>query len=154
MTLNDAKIVDILLVEDNPGDIRLTQEILKDSKIHNNLNVVMDGVEAMAYLRKEGKYKDAVRPDIILLDLNLPKKNGKEVLAEVKSEPELKRIPVVVLTTSIAEQDILKTYDLYANCYITKPIDLDQFITVVKLIEDFWLTIVKLPLNNEKVIKG
>jgi two-component system, chemotaxis family, response regulator Rcp1 len=150
MTLNEAKIVDILLVEDNPGDIRLTQEILKESKIHNNLNIVMDGVEAMEYLRKEGAYKDATRPDIILLDLNLPKMNGKEVLAEVKTDPDLKRIPVVVLTTSVAEQDILRTYDLYANCYITKPIDLDQFITVVKLIEDFWLTIVKLPLNNEK----
>jgi two-component system, chemotaxis family, response regulator Rcp1 len=154
MTLNDAKIVDILLVEDNPGDIRLTQEILKESKIHNNLNVVMDGVEAMEYLRKEGNYKNAVRPDIILLDLNLPKKNGKEVLAEVKTDPDLKRIPVVVLTTSVAEQDILKTYDLYANCYITKPIDLDQFITVVKLIEDFWLTIVKLPANREKNLRS
>jgi len=148
--IDEAKVVDILLVEDNPGDIRLTQEILKESKIHNNLMVVMDGVEAINFLHREGKYKDAIRPDIILLDLNLPKKNGKEVLAEIKTDPDLKRIPVVVLTTSIAEQDILKTYDLYANCYITKPIDLDQFITVVKLIEDFWLTIVKLPTAKDK----
>lgn len=141
----EYKIVDILLVEDNPGDVRLTQEILKESKIRNKLVVVMDGEEALYYLHKEGQYSKAKRPDIILLDLNLPKVNGKEVLASIKSDPELKRIPVVVLTTSVAEQDILKTYDLHANCYITKPIDLDQFITVVKLIEDFWLTIVKLP---------
>jgi two-component system, chemotaxis family, response regulator Rcp1 len=145
MNLEEAKIVEILLVEDNPGDIRLTREILKGSKINNNLNVVMDGAEAIDYLRKKDKYKEAIRPDIILLDLNLPKKNGKEVLEEVKTDPDLRRIPVVVLTTSVAEQDILRTYDLHANCYITKPIDLDQFITVVKLIEDFWLTIVKLP---------
>lgn len=148
MNLREAKAVEILLVEDNPGDVRLTQEILKGSKINNNLNIVMDGVEAMEYLKRSGKFKKAVLPDIILLDLNLPKKNGKEVLMEVKTDPELKRIPVVVLTTSVAEQDILRAYDLHANCYITKPIDLDQFITVVKLIEDFWLTIVKLPNIN------
>jgi chemotaxis family two-component system response regulator Rcp1 len=146
----DFKIVDILLVEDNPGDIRLTQEILKDSKIRNNLNVVMDGEEAITYLMKKGKHSNKKTPDIILLDLNLPKKNGKEVLAEIKTHPDLRRIPVVVLTTSVAEQDIMRSYDLYANCYITKPIDLDQFITVVKLIEDFWFTIVKLPHGVNK----
>jgi CheY-like chemotaxis protein len=137
--------VEILLVEDNPGDVRLTQEAFKEGKVRNNLHVAMDGVEAMAFLRREGKYADAVRPDIILLDLNLPKKDGREVLAEIKGDLELKRIPVVVLTTSEAEQDILRAYGLHANCYITKPVDLDQFMSVIQSIEDFWLTIVKLP---------
>jgi two-component system, chemotaxis family, response regulator Rcp1 len=137
--------IEILLVEDNPGDVRLTQEALKDGKILNNLNVVSDGVEAMAFLHREGKYADAPRPELILLDLNLPKKDGREVLAEIKSQPNLKRIPVVILTSSAAEQDIFKSYNLHANCYITKPVDLDQFIHVVKSIEQFWLTVVKLP---------
>lgn len=140
-----AKQIEILLVEDNPGDARLTVEVLKDSKVRNTLHVVGDGVEALAFLRKEGKYSDTPRPDLILLDLNLPKKDGREVLAEMKADEKLKRIPVVVLTTSQAEEDIVKAYNLHANCYISKPVDLDQFINVVKLIEDFWLTIVKLP---------
>lgn len=135
----------ILLVEDNPGDIRLTKEALKEAKVGNQLSVVEDGVEAMAFLRRQGEYADAQRPDLILLDLNLPKKDGREVLEEIKQDPELKRIPVVVLTTSRAEEDILRSYNLHANCYVTKPVDLDQFITIVKSIEDFWLTIVRLP---------
>ena len=137
--------VEILLVEDNPGDVRLTQEAFKENKLLNHLSVVWDGEEAMAFLRQEGEYANAERPDLILLDLNLPKKDGREVLAEVKADEDLRRIPVVVLTTSSAEQDILKSYNLHANCYITKPVDLDQFIKIVKTIEDFWLTIVKLP---------
>lgn len=139
-----GKLVDILLIEDNPGDVRMTQEVLKESKILNKMYAVEDGVEAMAFLRREGKYADAPRPDLILLDLNLPRKDGHEVLAEVKSDDDLKRIPVVVLTISEAEDDILKSYDLHGNCYITKPIDFREFIKVVKAIEDFWLTIVKL----------
>lgn len=137
--------VDILLVEDNPGDVRLTREVLKDSKVRNNLIVANNGEEALTCLRKQGKYKDTVRPDLILLDLNLPIKDGREVLAQIKADTDLKRIPVVVLTTSKAEEDILKTYNLHANCYITKPVDLDQFCAVVKSLEDFWLAIVKLP---------
>ena len=140
-----GRAVEILLVEDNPGDVGLTRETLKDSKLLNHMNVVNDGVEAMAFLRHQGKYVNATRPDLILLDLNLPKKDGREVLAEVKADEQLRRIPVVVLTTSSAEQDILKTYDLHANCYITKPVNLDQFTEVVKAIEEFWFTIVKLP---------
>ena len=136
---------EILLVEDNPGDVRLTEETLKDFKVLNHLSVVGDGVEAMAFLRREGKYAQASRPDLILLDLNLPKKDGREVLAEIKVDEQLKRIPVVILTTSSAEQDILNTYEHHANCYITKPVDLDQFSAVVKSIEEFWFTIVKLP---------
>ncbi|MEJ2143222.1 MAG: response regulator [Gammaproteobacteria bacterium] len=135
----------ILLVEDNPGDVRLTREALKEAKVNNQLFVVEDGVEAMAFLRNEGEYADTPRPDLILLDLNLPKKDGREVLEEIKHDSELKRIPVVVLTTSRAEEDILKSYNLHANCYVTKPVDLDQFINIVKSIEDFWLTIVRLP---------
>lgn len=142
---DDAKPVEVLLVEDNPGDVRLTKEAFRDGKMRNNLSVVGDGVEALALLRQEGKYGNAVRPDLVLLDLNMPKKDGREVLEEIKQDPDLKRIPVVILTTSAAEQDILKTYDLHANCYITKPVDLEQFITIVKSIEDFWLTLVKLP---------
>ncbi len=141
----NVRQVEILLVEDNPGDVRLTQEALKEGKLSNNLNVVEDGVEAMAFLHKEGKYSYAPRPDLILLDLNLPKKDGREVLAEIKEDPELRRIPVVVLTTSRAEQDIFKTYDLHANCYITKPVDLEQFIVVVQTLQNFWFTLVKLP---------
>ncbi len=143
-----GKPVEVLLVEDNPGDVRLTLEALKDGKLNNRLSVVEDGVEALAFLRREGKYADASRPDLILLDLNLPKKDGREVLAEIKADEDLKRIPVVVLTTSKAEEDILKTYNLHANCYITKPVDFDQFVIVVRLIEDFWFTIVKLPRSD------
>ena len=137
--------VQILLVEDNPGDIRLTMEALKEGKIANALHVARDGAEALAFLRREGAYADTPRPDVILLDLNLPRMDGRDVLAAVKVDENLRRIPVVVLTTSEAEQDILKAYNLNANCYVTKPLDLDQFIRVIKTIEDFWLTIVKLP---------
>ncbi len=137
--------IEILLVEDNPGDVRLTQEILRDGNIRNNMSVAKDGVDAISFLRRTGDYAGAPRPDIILLDLNLPKKDGREVLAEIKADSNLKQIPVLVLTTSSAEQDIVKSYDLHANCYITKPVDLDQFIRVIRSIEDFWLTIVKLP---------
>ena len=139
------KSIEILLVEDNPGDADLAREALETSKVHNTLRVVGDGEAAMAFLRRQGKYADAPRPDLVLLDLNLPKKDGREVLAEVKADDDLKRIPVVILTTSKAEEDILKTYNLHANCYITKPIDLNQFIKVVQSIEEFWFTIVKLP---------
>ena len=137
--------IEILLVEDNPGDVTLTIEALKDVKFHNRLSVVEDGMDAMAFLRKEGKYADAPRPDLILLDLNLPRKNGREVLAEIKSDENLKVIPVVILTTSAADQDVIKAYKLNANCYVTKPVDLYQFIEVVRQIEVFWLSIVKLP---------
>jgi chemotaxis family two-component system response regulator Rcp1 len=142
------KPIEILLVEDNPGDVDLTREALDIGKLNNILHVVDDGEEAMAFLRREGQYAKAPRPDLVLLDLNLPRKNGREVLAEIKSDENLKRIPVVILTTSKAEEDILKTYNLHANCYVTKPIDLDQFIKVVHAIEEFWLTIVKLPPNG------
>ena len=141
--------VEILLVEDNPGDVRLTKEAMKEAKIINNLNVVEDGVEALAYLRKKGKFKGATRPDLILLDLNLPKKNGREVLAEIKQDINLKQIPVVILTVSKAEEDVIKTYELHANCFITKPVDMDQFIKVVKSLENFWFSIVKLPPNKD-----
>jgi len=137
--------IDILLVEDNPGDARLAKEALKDSKLQNNLFIVDDGEEAMKFLLREKPYTDASRPDLILLDLNLPKKDGREVLKEIKEDENLKRIPVVILTMSKSEEDILKSYNLHANCFITKPIDLDQFIKVVQSIEEFWLTIVKLP---------
>jgi CheY-like chemotaxis protein len=137
--------VEILLVEDNPGDVRLTREALKEGKIRNNLNVVGDGVEALRYLRREDPYAESVRPDLILLDLNLPKMDGREVLEAVKADPGLRLIPIVVLTSSAAEQDIARAYDLHANCYVSKPVDLDQFIHVVKSIEDFWFSIVKLP---------
>jgi CheY-like chemotaxis protein len=137
--------IEILLVEDNRGDSRLAQEALKESKFKNNLYIAEDGVEAMNFLRKTGKYSKMPRPDLVILDLNLPKKDGREVLAEIKNDVNLKRIPVVILTISKAEEDILKSYNLHANCYVTKPLDLDQFMKVVKSIEDFWLTIVKLP---------
>ncbi len=140
-----AQPVDILLVEDNPGDIRLTQEALRDGKLLNHLTAVSDGEQAIAFLRRQGNYAQASRPDLILLDLNLPRKDGREVLAEVKADPDLRRIPVVVVTSSRAEQDILKAYDLHTNCYVTKPVDLVKFVAVVKSIEDFWVHIVKLP---------
>ncbi len=140
-----GKAIEILLVEDNPGDVRLTLEAFKEGGMSNNLHVVKDGVEAIAFLRREEGYADVVRPDLILLDLNLPKKDGREVLIEIKADEELKQIPVVILTTSNADEDILRAYNLHANCYIAKPLDLAQFITVIKCIEDFWLTIVKLP---------
>jgi two-component system, chemotaxis family, response regulator Rcp1 len=137
--------IEILLVEDNPGDLRLTKEALADAKVRNHLNSVIDGVEALKFLRQEPPYNNAQRPDLILLDLNLPRKDGREVLLEIKNDPKLKRIPVVVVTSSAEEQDIVKSYNLHANCYVTKPIDLQQFVTVVRAIEDFWMTIVKLP---------
>jgi two-component system, chemotaxis family, response regulator Rcp1 len=145
VTDTTSRPVEILLVEDNPGDVRLTVEALKEGRVHVNLNVVRDGVEALLYLRREEMHADAKRPDLVLLDLNLPRKDGREVLSEVKADPVLRRIPIVVLTTSAAEQDILRTYELHANCYINKPVDLDQFIRVVQSIEDFWFTVVKLP---------
>ena len=143
--MNTFNSVNILLVEDNPGDVRLTKEAFKEAKVNNNLHIVSDGVEALDFLRRKGKYIGAPRPDIILLDLNMPKKNGREVLAEIKADPDLMRIPVLVLTISQAEEDILKSYNLHANCYIQKPVDINKFIDVVKSIEGFWLTIVKLP---------
>jgi CheY-like chemotaxis protein len=144
-TPDHASPIEILLIEDNPGDARLTREALKAGKIHTRLSLVTDGEEALLYLRRQGQYAAAPRPDLILLDLNLPRKDGREVLAEIKSDDDLHRIPVVVLTSSAAEEDILKSYDLRANCYVCKPVDLDQFLKVVQSIEEFWLTIVKLP---------
>jgi chemotaxis family two-component system response regulator Rcp1 len=141
--------VEVLLIEDNPGDVRLTMEAFKEGKIRNHLSVVSDGVEALAFLRREGPYANAPRPDIILLDLNLPKKDGRDVLAEIKAEEDLKRIPVVVLTTSNAEKDILGAYDLHTNRYITKPVDFAQFVTAVKLIEDFWFAIIKMSKSGD-----
>lgn len=143
------KAVEILLVEDNPGDADLAREALEGSKFNNILHVVDDGVKAMEFLRRKGQYAEKPRPDLILLDLNLPKKDGREVLAEIKSDDGLKRIPVVILTTSRAEEDVLKTYNLHANCFITKPIDLNQFLHVVRSIEEFWLSIVVLPNGNK-----
>jgi len=140
-----SRPIEILLVEDNPADVRLTIEVFKDARVHSHLNVVEDGVEALAFLRREGKYAYAPRPDIVLLDLNLPKKNGLEVLAEIKEDNNLRRIPVIILTTSQAEEDILSTSNLYANCFITKPVALEQFIRVVESLKEFWLTVVKLP---------
>ncbi len=148
MVLRTGKPVEILLVEDSRGDVRLIQEALQEAKVRNRMTVVGDGEEAMACLRKQGRYSRASNPGLILLDLNLPKKNGFEVLQEIKKDEFLKRIPVVILTTSQAEQDIIKSYDLYANAYITKPVDLDQFLAVVKAVEGFWLEIVRLPENE------
>ncbi len=145
MRISDMRPIEILLVEDNPGDVRLTQEALGEAKVRNNLAVARDGVEALSYLRREPPFEDAVRPDLVLLDLNLPRKDGREVLSEIKADPALRRLPVVVLTTSSAEKDVLESYNLHANCYITKPVDLDQFVGIVSSIEGFWLTIVKLP---------
>jgi chemotaxis family two-component system response regulator Rcp1 len=137
--------IEILLVEDSPGDVRLTQEILREGKVHNHLNIVEDGEMAIAFLKRHEVFSHAPHPDLILLDLNLPRKDGREVLEVIKMDQALRRIPVIVLTTSRAEEDILRAYDLHANCYISKPIDLDQFTKVVRLIEEFWLTIVNLP---------
>ena len=137
--------IEILMVEDNPGDVRLTQEALREGKVRNNIHVLTDGVEALAFLRRQGRYANASRPDVILLDLNLPKKDGREVLAEIKADPNLLRIPVVILTSSEAEEDILKAYNLHANAYVAKPVGLEQFMAVVRQIEGFWLEIVKLP---------
>jgi len=144
MTVTPGMPIEILLVEDNPGDVRLTREALKDAKVRNTLHVAMDGVEALAFLRKQGKYAAVPRPDLILLDLNLPKKNGREVLEEIKKEDGLSHIPIVILTTSQAEQDVVESYRLHANAYVTKPVDLEQFLKVVGSIEEFWLEIVKL----------
>ena len=141
---NDAPL-EVLLVEDSPGDVRLTVEAFKTAKVHISLRVVYDGAEAMQYLRREDKYAEALRPDLVLLDLNLPKKDGREVLGEIKGDPALLTIPVVILTTSAAEEDILRSYRLHANCYITKPVDLVGFLEVVKSIDNFWLSVVKLP---------
>lgn len=140
-----TKPIEVLLVEDNPGDVRLTLEALKDGKVWTAISTVGDGEEALSFLRREGRYADAPHPDLILLDLNLPKMDGREVLAIVKADEKLKRIPIVILTTSQAEEDILRAYNLNANCYITKPVDFEQFLKVVKVVEEFWLTIVKLP---------
>jgi chemotaxis family two-component system response regulator Rcp1 len=145
MELHGPQPIQVLLVEDSPGDIRLTQEALKDAKMHIRLDIARDGQEAMAFLLREGEYANAPRPDLILLDLNLPKKDGREVLQEIKENQTLKIIPVVILTTSASEADILRSYLLHANCYITKPVSLDGFLTVVKSIEDFWMSVVKLP---------
>jgi len=141
----DAAPIEVLLVEDSPGDVRLTREAFKDAKVHINLHVSSDGVEAMAFLGREGKYAKAPRPDLILLDLNLPKKDGREVLEEIKASPALKSIPVVILTTSASGVDIQQSYQSHANCYIAKPVDLDGFLKVVKSIDSFWLSVVKLP---------
>ena len=141
----DGKPIEILMVEDNLGDIRLAKEALAEAKVRNNMAVAEDGEEAMGILRREGKYAEAPRPDLILLDLNLPKKDGREVLSEIKDDPQLRRIPVVVLTTSQAEQDIVKSYDLHANAYVVKPVELNRFIDVVKAVDSFWFTVVVLP---------
>jgi CheY-like chemotaxis protein len=143
----DERAINILLIEDNPGDARLTLEAFRDAKVRNDIRVVADGVEAMAFLHREDKYANAPRPDLILLDLNLPRKDGRQVLEEIKCDERLRRIPVAILTTSRADNDILASYNLHANCYITKPVDFDDFIRVVRGIEEFWLSIVKLPMQ-------
>jgi chemotaxis family two-component system response regulator Rcp1 len=148
--IEDAQPVEILLVEDSPGDVRLTREAFKDAKVHINLHVATDGAEAMAFLRREGKYASVPRPDLILLDLNLPKKDGRAILTEIKEDPKLKCIPIVILTTSSSEEDILRSYQLHANCYITKPVDLDGFLKVVKSIDNFWLSVVDLPSKTPR----
>lgn len=140
--------VDILMVEDNPADMRLTVEALREGKVHNRLHWVKDGMEALAFLRQQGDYSSAPRPELILLDLNLPKKSGREVLEEIKQDDQLKRIPVVILTTSAAEEDIVRTYDLNANCYITKPVDFEKFVQVIRAIDQFWLGLVTLPSSE------
>ncbi len=147
--MNPVRPVDILLVEDSPSDVRLTREALKDAKVLNTLHVVEDGMAAIAFLRRQGKYADSPEPDLILLDLNLPKKDGREVLAEVKQDERLKKIPVVVLTTSRAEEDVVRTYNLHANAYIAKPVDLTQFLHVLRTLEEFWLAVVTLPPNHK-----
>ena len=145
--MQNRKPIEILLVEDNPGDVRLTKEALREAKLSTRMHVAYDGVDALAFLRREGAYAEMPRPDLILLDLNLPRKGGREVLAEIKADEHLRRIPVVILTTSQAEQDIIETYNLHANAYVNKPVDLDQFAKVVKSIEDFWFEIVRLPFG-------
>ena len=140
-----GRVIEILLIEDNPGDVRLTKEAFSEGKVYNNLSIVENGEDALAFLRREGKYENAPHPDLILLDLNIPKKDGREVLTEIKKDDLLKTIPVVVLTSSKAEEDILKMYNLHANCYITKPVDYEKFLNVIKGIENFWLSVVKLP---------
>ena len=147
--LGGQAAVEILLVEDNAGDVRLTREIFKEGRMRNTLNAVGDGVEALKYLRREGEFAGAAKPDLILLDLNLPKMDGRELLSVIKFDPELQRIPVVVLTTSTAEADVLRTYDLHANCYVVKPVRLDQFESAVRAIEDFWLSLVRLPASRD-----
>lgn len=151
-TSSERKVrpIDILLVEDSSADVRLTREALKEAKVLNALHIAPDGVEALAFLRKQGQYASSPRPDLILLDLNLPKKDGREVLAEVKADDRLKGIPVVVLTTSRAEEDVVRTYNLHANAYITKPVDLKQFLEVIHAIEEFWLAVVTLPSNIQR----
>ena len=148
----NSRTIEILLVEDNPGDARLTLEAFKEGKVLNHLTVMKDGVEALAYLRRQGPYASAKVPDLILLDLNLPRKSGREVLIEVKADERLKKIPVVVLTTSADDQDVARAYNQHANCYITKPVDLEQFLRVVHSIEDFWLTLVRLPQNGDSSV--
>lgn len=145
--MHDVKAIDVLLVEDDPGDVLMTREAFKDNKLANRLSVVSDGVDAMAYLRKEGQFADSPRPDLVLLDLNLPRMDGREVLAAMKSDPELRSIPVVVLTTSEAEEDVLRSYSLHANAYVTKPVDFHRFIEVVRQIDDFFVSVVRLPGN-------
>jgi len=144
-TDTESRQIEILLVEDNPGDARLTQEAMRAAKMTNVLHVVEDGEQAMEFLRRRSRFKDAPRPDLILLDLNLPKKDGRSVLAEVKTDPDLRRIPVVVLTTSRSEEDVLQAYDMHANAYVTKPVNLEQFMRIVALIDEFWLKVVTLP---------
>ena len=139
--------IEVLLVEDDPGDVLMTQEAFEEHKVRNRLTVVSDGAEALSYLRREGQYADAVRPDLILLDLNLPRRDGRQVLAEVKGDPELRRIPIVVLTTSEAEEDILRSYDLHANAYVTKPVDFDRFVAVIQQIDEFFISVVRLPMS-------
>jgi len=143
--MHDVKAIDVLLVEDDPGDVLMTREAFKDNKLANRLSVVSDGVDAMAFLRKEDQYAGSPTPDLVLLDLNLPRMDGREVLAAMKSDPELRRIPVVVLTTSEAEEDVLRSYSLYANAYVTKPVDFQRFIEVVRQIDDFFVSVVRLP---------
>ena len=143
--MNDVSLIEVLLVEDNPADVRLTREAFRDGKIRNQLSVVSDGIQAMDFLKRQPPYEEAPRPDIILLDLNLPRMSGREVLERVKGDPDLRRIPVVILTTSEADKDILESYDLHANSYIVKPIGFDNFLEVTREIEQFWLTVVKLP---------
>ncbi|MGW0519708.1 response regulator [Crossiella sp. NPDC003009] len=142
---SDIRPIEVLLVEDDPGDVLMTTEAFEENKVGNRLHVVSDGVEAMAFLRREGKYADAPRPDLVLLDLNLPKMDGREVLTEIKGDEKLRRIPVVILTTSEAEEDVLRSYQLHANAYVTKPVDFEQFVKVVRQVDDFFLTVVRLP---------
>jgi two-component system, chemotaxis family, response regulator Rcp1 len=148
LTRSNGRPVEILLIEDNPGDVRLTREALKDAKVVNNLSVVGDGEAALEFLHRRGKHAGAPRPDLILLDLNLPRKDGREVLEEIKVDPELKVIPVVVLTTSKAEEDVIRSYRLHANCYIAKPVDFNRFMEVIRQLENFWLEVVRLPIDR------